>query len=114
LRALGVGSAGGGASTLLRLPQGHIPPARAAWPSPAGRAHPRLGHPVLRPLQQSGWPEARREWVRRPRCFWLRTRGMGAVGQLEACEAARPSDLEAAVSVGGSSRSPGQLEASPR
>ena len=72
------------------------------------------GHPVLRPLQQSGWPEAWREWVRRPRCFWLRTRGMGAVGQLEACGVVRPSDLEAAVSVGGSSRSPGQLEASPR
>ncbi len=60
-----------------------------------------------------------------PHCLWLRTRGMGAVGQLEACEAVRPSDLEARCLLGVArsrpdssrprhgrtrSRLPGQLE----
>ena len=40
--------------------------------------------------------------------------GWGVVDRLEARGAVRPSDLEATVSVGGSSRSPRQLEASPR
>jgi len=40
--------------------------------------------------------------------------GWGVVDRLEARGAARPSGLEAPLAAGGSSRSPGQLEASPR
>jgi len=40
--------------------------------------------------------------------------GWGVVDRLEARGAVRPSDLEAPLAAGGSSRSFGQLEASPR
>jgi hypothetical protein len=48
-----------------------------------------------------------------PVAFGCELEGWGVVDRLEACGVVRPSDLEAPLAAGGSSRSPGQLEASP-
>ena len=65
-----------GASTLLRLPQGHILPARAAWPSPAGRAHPatRANYPPkgpgrVLPEKKFGGGKCGKEKWRAGRCW---------------------------------------------
>jgi len=101
-----------GASTLLRLPQGHILPARAAWPSPAGRAHPatRANYPPkgpgrVLPEKKFGGGKCGKEKWRAGRCWQssatIRPR---ATQGASSC----PNDLELPPAASGASRSDGR------